>query len=124
MSIDSNAAVTGFKRGDMVRFRTPGHRVDGREGLVTFVSDDELSVWTDDGEYGVKLFGARDLLERIDHGSDPVRVTCYGKTTVWPSRKAAMLFFREGMRNSEGCERERYESIWFDLHDGLSEVSD
>lgn len=53
-----------------------------------------------------------------------VRTVCYGQAQEWPSRKAAMDFFREGIFCSEGAERDRYVSIYLQLEDGAKEAVD
>lgn len=55
--------------------------------------------------------------------SDPVRVTCYGKTKVW-ERKSALNFFLEAMMGCEGAERDRYVNIYYQLARGAKEARD
>lgn len=54
---------------------------------------------------------------------DPVTVTCYGETKTW-EREDALHFFLQCMRYSEGAEHERYETIYFQLMDGMDFASD
>lgn len=54
---------------------------------------------------------------------DKVKITCYGKTEIM-DRFEACQFYREGILNSDGSERERYVNILMGLLDGLDEVSD
>ena len=54
---------------------------------------------------------------------DLVVVTCYGKQDIM-ERSVAMAFFLNCMMHSEGCEHERYETIYFQLASGVKEASD
>lgn len=54
---------------------------------------------------------------------DIVLVTCYNRTESM-TRNNALKKFLDCMRNSEGAEHERYETIYFQLVDGKTEVSD
>lgn len=54
---------------------------------------------------------------------EQVRVTCYRKTETMTRRKA-IKEFEEGMRCCDGSERDRYTSIYFQLMDGLKDVTD
>lgn len=53
-----------------------------------------------------------------------VTTVCYGQQRVWPSRKAAMDFFEEGILSSEGSEQERYVTIYFKLKNGSDYATD
>lgn len=55
---------------------------------------------------------------------DWVAVTCYGERERWYSRENALVFYHDASLACEGCERERYENVFFGLYDGLSEVTD
>lgn len=55
---------------------------------------------------------------------DSVKVTCYGVTKIWDSRKDAIEEFREGMMCCDGAERERYTNIYLQLTSGCKECSD
>lgn len=54
---------------------------------------------------------------------DIVRITCYGQTKKM-ERSEAIKFYQEGIRCSEGSERDRYVNILLGLMDGATEVSD
>ena len=56
--------------------------------------------------------------------AEVVVVECYGEQRVYRSRKVAMDFFLEAMMNSDGAEHERYETIYFQLAQGKTDVSD
>lgn len=55
--------------------------------------------------------------------AERVSVTCYNKTETTTRQKALNKYY-EGMRCCEGSERERYETIFFQLMDGEMEASD
>lgn len=55
--------------------------------------------------------------------AEQVSVTCYNKTETTTRQKALNKYY-EGMRCCEGSERERYETIFFQLMDGEMEASD
>ena len=59
-------------------------------------------------------------LNRLD---EKVSVTCYNMTETL-TRRAALEKYRDCMRNSEGSEHERYETIFFQLLEGAMEASD
>ncbi len=52
-----------------------------------------------------------------------VYVTCYGKRKQY-TRRNALKFFYEALQGSDGSERERYETIFFQLLEGNIECSD
>ena len=56
-------------------------------------------------------------------GTDMVSVTCYGQTRTM-TRKEAIDRYLEAMQFSEGSERDRYCTIYFQLLDGEIECSD
>lgn len=53
-----------------------------------------------------------------------IKTKCYGQEEVWLDRNQAINFFLEGMRSSEGSERDRYTSIYFQLLDGNNYCTD
>ena len=55
---------------------------------------------------------------------DSVKVTCYGQTEVWDSRKEAADFYLRAIAGSEGSECERYTKIYVELLSGMEECSD
>lgn len=55
--------------------------------------------------------------------AEQVTVTCYRKTETM-TRREAIKEFEEGMRCCDGSERDRYTTIYFQLMDGLSDVTD
>lgn len=61
--------------------------------------------------------------EKGSYMDDIVTVTCYGKTEVM-TRREALAEYLEGIRCCEGSERERYDSIYCQLLDGATDVSD
>ena len=55
--------------------------------------------------------------------AEQVRVTCYGKTKTWVREKAIDEFY-EGMMCCDGSEAERYKTIYCQLMEGHTVVSD
>ena len=55
--------------------------------------------------------------------SDIVTIKCYGKEEKM-ERAEAIEYYREGVENSDGSERERYMEILMDLYDGKDYCSD
>ncbi len=55
--------------------------------------------------------------------SERVTITCYNQTETMTRREALELYY-DAMRNTEGSERERYESIFFQLMDGENVCTD
>lgn len=43
---------------------------------------------------------------------------CYNQATVWQSRSMAMEFYTEAAYMCEGCERDRYMNVCFELAEG------
>lgn len=54
---------------------------------------------------------------------EQVRVTCYGKTETM-TREEAIDEYYEGMMCCDGSEAERYQTIYCQLMEGLTDVSD
>lgn len=46
-----------------------------------------------------------------------VVVFCYNRSEVWKSRESAMKFYKECAEYCDGCEAERYSSVFFSLFD-------
>lgn len=46
-----------------------------------------------------------------------ITIVCYNQIEYWGSRKNALDFYRKATRACEGCERERYLNIVWDLED-------
>lgn len=56
--------------------------------------------------------------------NNKITVVCYGKKEVWNTRGKAIEYYREGIANSEGSERNRYASILSQLLSGQTFCSD
>jgi hypothetical protein len=54
----------------------------------------------------------------------PVTTVCYGKEHTYATRQEAINFFKEGVRHSEGAERDRYLRIVMKLEDGAMHATD
>ena len=55
---------------------------------------------------------------------DSVTTVCYGEERVWDSREEAKNFFLEGLKATEGSERERYAAIYTKLILGKNYCTD
>ena len=55
--------------------------------------------------------------------SEQVEITCYNQTEKM-TRREGLEFYYDGMKNSEGSEHKRYETIFFQLLEGLTKCSD
>ncbi len=55
--------------------------------------------------------------------SETVQVECYGSKETMTRRKVLEKYY-DCMKNSEGCEHERYETIFFQALEGYNECSD
>ena len=55
---------------------------------------------------------------------EPVKTVCYGEERLWEDRKDAMKFFARGAAECDGCERERYMTVYMKLSEGASTASD
>ena len=55
--------------------------------------------------------------------NEQVTTICYGNKTK-RTRRAALEFYYIAMKNSEGSEHERYETIFFQLLEGRMTASD
>lgn len=92
----------------------------------------EITPWTEpdtieafDGEYFYTLpldMPKGNVLTEVERFD--VEVHCYGRTEKWASRDMAAKFYRNCADNSEGCERERYVSVLFDILDGKTVCED
>ena len=51
-------------------------------------------------------------------------VCCYNLIEKWESKKNALDFYEDAMRNTEGSEMERYAHIYFDIKDGKAVCTD
>lgn len=55
---------------------------------------------------------------------EKITTVCYGETTIWNNRRAAMNHFFEGILATEGSEQARYTRIYCALKDGLNYCTD
>lgn len=46
-----------------------------------------------------------------------IEIVCYNRIELWHTRKNALNFYRDCVRNCDGAERERYINIVWDLED-------
>ena len=92
----------------------------GTKGTVIGVDDiGSLLVKWDNGS-GLNVAYGADYAEKLDS----VKVTCYGETKIWDSRKEVADFYLSAILNSEGSENQRYTKIYINLMMGKKECSD
>lgn len=92
----------------------------GTKGTVRGVDDTASIMVRWDNGSGLNVVYGEDLCRKLDS----VKVTCYGKSETWDSRKEAADFYLKAIAGSEGSECERYTKIYTELLMGLSECSD
>ncbi len=92
----------------------------GTRGTVKGVDDTASIMVAWDNGGGLNVVYGEDNCRRLDS----VRVTCYGTTETWDSRKDAMEFYLRAMAGSEGSEHQRYSKIYIELSLGMDAVSD
>lgn len=96
----------------LISMNDPYHLVPpGTLGEVTMV-DDAGTIhmnWSTGSSLG--------LIEGVDSFTivDGVKTICYGKSTLWESRKDAVAFFLKGMNASDGSEKQRYSNVYLKL---------
>lgn len=83
--------------------------------------DDTASIMVrwDNGS-GLNVVYGVDICRKLD----AVKVTCYGQTEVWDSRKEAADFYLRAIAGSEGSECERYTKIYTELLMGKEVCTD
>lgn len=92
----------------------------GTRGTVKGVDDTGSIMVAWDNGCGLNVVYGEDSCRKLDS----VKITCYGKTEVWDSKKEAANFYFEAICGSEGSECERYIKIFADLVLGKDECSD
>lgn len=75
-------------------------------------------------EYLIEAIAKEGFDVDVAKAGDSVSVTCYGITADWDNRNEAILYYAEGLNNSEGSEKERYSNIVWGLIDGDKKVAD
>lgn len=98
-----------------------------RQNLGEFSDEDIFSILT--WYAGLRFDTAGMCREAIGYfrgipGDDPVTVTCRGQREEWKSRAEALAFYRQGVRECDGSERERYLNVVLQLESGAKDVSD
>ena len=92
----------------------------GTKGTVRGVDDTASIMVRWDNGSGLNIVYGEDVCRKLDS----VKVTCYGKTETWDSRKEAADFYLKAIAGSEGSECERYTKIYTELLIGHSECTD
>lgn len=92
----------------------------GTRGMVRGVDDTGSILVSWDNGSGLNVVYGEDKCKKIDS----VRITCYGQTEVWDSRKEAADFYFRAIAGSEGSECERYIKIYTELLMGREVCSD
>lgn len=92
----------------------------GTRGTVRGVDDTGSIMVAWDNGCGLNVVYGEDICRKLDS----VKITCYGQTEVWDSRKDAADFYLKAIAGSEGSECERYIKIYAELLSGMEECSD
>ncbi len=92
----------------------------GTKGTVQGVDDTGSLMMRWDNGSGLNIVYGEDIVKKLD----AVRITCYGKTETYDSRKEAADFYFQAICGSEGSERDRYMTIYAQLLQGMNDCSD
>ena len=92
----------------------------GTKGTVQGVDDAASLLVKWDNGCGLNVVYGVDEVEILDS----VTTVCYGEEKVWDSRKEAKDYFLEGLKATEGGERERYATIYTKLILGKNYCTD
>ena len=92
----------------------------GTKGTVQGVDDAASLLVKWDNGCGLNVVYGVDEVEILDS----VTTVCYGEEKVWDSRKEAKDYFLEGLKATEGSERERYATIYTKLILGKNYCTD
>ena len=92
----------------------------GTKGTVQGVDDAASLLVKWDNGCGLNVVYGVDEVENLDS----VTTVCYGEEKVWDSRKEAKDFFLEGLKATDGSERERYAAIYTKLVLGKNYCTD
>ena len=92
----------------------------GTKGTVQGVDDAASLLVKWDNGCGLNVVYGVDEVEILDS----VTTVCYGEEKLWDCRKEAKDFFLEGLKATEGSERERYATIYTKLILGKNYCTD
>ena len=92
----------------------------GTKGTVQGVDDAASLLVKWDNDCGLNVVYGVDEVENLDS----VTTVCYGEEKVWDSRNEAKDFFLEGLKATDGSERERYAAIYTKLILGKNYCTD
>ena len=107
-------------RVELVSMDDPQAPPTGTRGTVMGVDDTGSLLMRWDNGSGLNVVYGEDSVRKLDS----VKITCYGETKVWDTRKNAADFFFQGMCETEGSECERYTKIYAGLVNGLTDITD
>ena len=85
-----------------------------KELLESIPLDKVDKLWAID--YAIEAIAKQ--LEQKKANNVSITVTCYGEKMTFESRNEAINFFMDGVANSDGSERARYNNILNQLHCG------
>ena len=127
MKFPSRAAVEKLKQQYPVGTRIVLRKMEdfqappvGTKGTVQGVDDIGSLVVKWDNGCGLNVVYGVDEVEILDS----VTTVCCGEEKLWDSRKEAKEFFLEGLKATEGGERERYATIYTKLILGKNYCTD
>lgn len=92
----------------------------GTKGTVRGVDDTASIMVRWDNGSGLNVVYGVDSCRKLD----AVKITCYGQTEVWDSRKEVADFYLRAIAGSEGSECERYTKIYTELLMGKEVCTD
>ena len=92
----------------------------GTKGTVQGVDDAASLLVKWDNGCGLNVVYGVDEVETLDS----VTTVCYGEEKLWDSRNEAKDFFLEGLKATDGSERERYAAIYTKLILGKNYCTD
>lgn len=107
-------------RVELVKMDDVGAPPIGTKGTVRGVDDTASIMVRWDNGSGLNVVYGEDSCKKLDS----VKITCYGESEMWDSRKEASEFYLKAIAGSEGSECQRYTKIYTELMSGNVECSD
>lgn len=84
----------------------------------------KYAMWKHKGTIKIEAWSKLPAPVKPKQEGTPVTTVCYGQERSWRSKQEAIDFFLEGIDNSEGSERQRYENIVLKLQNGETYATD